>query len=91
MNAFKVVITEDSLHGKCEKTGKVYLIHHESKNGEDITELAEGASKSPWFIVDNPQFKPNSKQTAEILKNGRIHIVKFSTVEEIIKLSKSNT
>lgn len=72
----RVKITEDKLHGKCEITGEEFLIHHEGKNGEDITGLAAIASKSPWFVYDNPRFTPGSIQEAQMLHNGRILIAK---------------
>lgn len=71
----KVKITEDKLHGVCEETNTEYLIHHESKDGKDMTSLASIASKSFWFVKDNPQFKPGTIQKAFVLKNGRIKIL----------------
>ena len=71
----KVRITEDKLHGVCIETGTEYLIHHESKDGKDLTSLAEIASKSFWWDKDRPQFKPNTIQNAEILSNDRIRIL----------------
>jgi len=70
----KVKITDDKLHGICLATGEEYLIHHESKDGKDLTSLAEIASKSFWWDKDRPQFKPGTIQNARILKNGRIEI-----------------
>jgi len=72
----KVKIAKTKLHGICEETGKKYLIHHESKDGKDMTSLAKTASKSYWFDVDNPQFKPNTIQNAKMLSNGRIEVLK---------------
>lgn len=91
MDAIKVKITKDSLYGKCVNTGNIYLIHHESEKGEDITDLAEIASKSPWFIEDNPHFNPNTEQVAEILENGRIKIIPFLSSEELVNLAESKT
>jgi hypothetical protein len=80
----KVKITEDKLHAICLNSGKNYLINHKSNNGEDITSLAEIASKTSWFEVDNPQFKPNTIQDAVVLENGRVYIIKWTSSEDII-------
>jgi len=71
----KVKITTDKLHGACLKTGKVYQIHHQAKDGRDLTSLASIAAKSYWFTRDNPQFTPGSIQEALLLENGRIKII----------------
>lgn len=71
----KVKITDDKLHGVCQETGKEYLIHHEAKDGRDMTSLAAIASQSYWFTIDNPQFAPGKIQEAELLPNGRIKIL----------------
>lgn len=83
-NIIKVKITEDKLNAINLKTNEKHLIDHKSKDGEDITALAEIASKCSWFEIDNPQFKPNTIQDGFILENGRIHIVKWTSSEDII-------
>lgn len=77
----KVKITKDKLHGICIVTGIEYLIHHESKDGRDMTSLASIAAKSFWWDKDQPQFKPDTIQEAVLLNNGRIEILTNKTDE----------
>lgn len=73
MKLIKVRISEDKLNA-IDGNGKTYPIKFLSKSGEDITGLAEMASKSYWFDKDNLQYKPFSFQDGELTEGGKIII-----------------
>lgn len=69
----KVTIREDKLSAE-SSNGTIYKIKHISNTGEDITGLAEMASKSHWWDIDRPWFKPGTIQEAYLLDDGMIII-----------------